>query len=78
VIRCVTYLRLRRPAGEALGPITAAGRGVTSAFAGTRAAAILGRLGVRSVALMTNNPDMIGSLTRHGVPCYRVLPMASR
>ena len=32
---------------------------------------------MRSVALMTNNPDTIGSLTRHGVPCYRVLPMAS-
>jgi GTP cyclohydrolase II len=25
---------------------------------------------------MTNNPDTILSLARHGVPCNRVLPMA--
>jgi 3,4-dihydroxy 2-butanone 4-phosphate synthase/GTP cyclohydrolase II len=40
------------------------------------AAAILAHLGVRSVTLMTNNPDKILSLARHGVPCNRVLPMA--
>lgn len=32
---------------------------------------------MRSVALMTNIPDKIRSLTGHGVPCSRVLPMAS-
>jgi 3,4-dihydroxy 2-butanone 4-phosphate synthase / GTP cyclohydrolase II len=40
------------------------------------AAAILAHLGVRSVTLMTNNPDKILSLTRHGVRCHRVLPTA--
>lgn len=32
---------------------------------------------MRSVALMTNIPGKVRSLTGHGVPCSRVLPMAS-
>lgn len=32
---------------------------------------------MRSVALMTSIPDKIRSLTGHGVPFSRVLPMAS-
>lgn len=31
---------------------------------------------MRSVAQMTNIPGKIRSLTGHGVPCSRVLPMA--
>jgi len=41
------------------------------------AAAILAYLGVRSVALMTGNPDKIRALTERGVPCNRVLTMAT-
>lgn len=39
------------------------------------AARMLAHLGVRSVALMTNNPDKVSALSRSGVPCSRIVPM---
>jgi GTP cyclohydrolase II len=40
------------------------------------AAAILGVLGVRSIALLTNNPDKVAQLEREGVAITRRLPHA--
>jgi 3,4-dihydroxy 2-butanone 4-phosphate synthase/GTP cyclohydrolase II len=39
------------------------------------AAGVLSHLGVRSVALMTNNPDKVLALSRCGVPVHRTIPM---
>lgn len=41
------------------------------------AAAILRHLGVRSVALLTNNPAKVDQLTGVGVRCSRIVPMPS-
>jgi 3,4-dihydroxy 2-butanone 4-phosphate synthase/GTP cyclohydrolase II len=41
------------------------------------AAALLRHLGVRSVALLTNNPDKVRSLERAGVPCSSVIGLTS-
>jgi GTP cyclohydrolase II len=41
------------------------------------AAAILRHLGVRSIALVTNNPTKVERLTRAGVACSRTVPMPS-
>lgn len=43
----------------------------------TPAAAVLGWLGVRSVRLLTNNPDKAAALRRLGVTCRGVVPMAT-
>lgn len=39
------------------------------------AVAILNHLGVRSVALLTNNPEKVGGVTRSGIVCNAVVPM---
>ena len=39
------------------------------------AAAILRHLGVRSVHLLTNNPDKAAALAECGMPCHRLVPM---
>ena len=44
----------------------------------TRAAEILKMLGVKSIRMLTNNPDKVDTLTRHGVTVTGVEPLGGK
>jgi len=44
----------------------------------TRAAEILKMLGVKSIRMLTNNPDKVDTLTRHGVEVTGVEPLSGK
>lgn len=41
----------------------------------TQAAEILSELGVKSIVMMTNNPNKVGTLTRHGINVTETFPL---